>query len=147
MLIETLVRFEYIIDNIPPFLREIDEVTFSLKPDPGRWSKKEIIGHLIDSAVNNHQRFVRTQFENVPVIIYDQNKWNSHSYYQTRDGHQLIDFWVAYNKQLIELIRQLPPDCMDRKLYNGGLEPVTLLYVITDYVSHLEHHLRQIIKY
>ncbi len=47
----------------------------SIKLFPNKWSKKEIIGHLINSATNNHQRFVRCQFETIPKIVYDQNKW------------------------------------------------------------------------
>lgn len=147
MLENTITRFQYILDNIPPFLREIDEATFSAKPDPAKWSKKEIIGHLIDSAANNHQRFVRAQFEEAPLIKYDQNKWNEHSYYQARDSRQLIDFWVVYNQQLLQLIRHLPIEFLDKTLYNGGEKPVTLQFVIVDYVAHLEHHLKQIINY
>ena len=142
-----LGRFQNILDSITPFLREIDENTFTNKPDPAKWSKKEIIGHLIDSAANNHQRFVRAQFEDTPFIKYDQNKWNEHSYYQQRNGRQLIDLWVVYNQQLLELIMLIPVDLLERKLSIGGLEPVTLDYVIRDYLDHMEHHLRQIINF
>lgn len=66
MIKETILRLQFLIDTIPSLLTEIDEVQFSNKPNFEKWSKKEIIGHLIDSATNNHQRFVRCQFENVP---------------------------------------------------------------------------------
>lgn len=75
---------------IPPLLTAIGEPAFSTKPAPEKWSKKEIIGHLIDSATNNHQRFVRAQFEPTPQIYYDQNKWNEYSYYDRMEGALVI---------------------------------------------------------
>ncbi len=99
-----LKRLEYLCDLIPQLLTEIEEQTFSVKPQPNKWSKKEIIGHLIDSATNNHQRFVRGQFEDVPKIVYDQNKWNEFNFHQKMDRQQLISFWTIYNRQLPELL-------------------------------------------
>lgn len=74
-MIETsIARLQILCDTIPDLLLNIDEIIFSEKPSNNKWSKKEIIGHLIDSAANNHQRFVRAQFEDLPSIAYDQNK-------------------------------------------------------------------------
>ena len=67
-------RLEFLCVIIPPLLNEMGEPAFSLKPAANKWSPKEIIGHLIDSATNNHQRFVRVQFEDTPAIVYDQGK-------------------------------------------------------------------------
>ena len=82
MIENALNRLKYILDTVPKILTEIGERKMSIKPLPNKWSKKEIIGHLIDSATNNHQRFVRGQFEHNPEIRYDQNKWNEFSFYQ-----------------------------------------------------------------
>ena len=118
----------------------------SSKPHLHKWSKKEIIGHLIDSAANNHQRFVRVQFENEPLISYDQEKWNEHAFYQRIDGEQIINFWTVYNKQLIELTRHIPEKSLQRQCRVKD-QVLTLEFLIQDYVEHMEHHLRQVVIY
>lgn len=140
-------RLEYLCDIIPQLLTEIDEQTFSVKPKPNKWSKKEIIGHLIDSATNNHQRFVRGQFEDVPKIVYDQNKWNEFNFYQKMDGQQLISFWTIYNRQLAELLKNIPEENLSKECKSGDDKNLTLDFLINDYVEHLEHHLRQVVTY
>ena len=82
MIYAEIERLEYLCNLIPDLLNKIAEDSFSKKANPDKWSNKEIIGHLIDSAINNHQRWVRAQFEILPNIVYDQNKWNSCNYYQ-----------------------------------------------------------------
>lgn len=142
---ERIERLEYLCRAIPPLLKNITEEDFSFKPLPGKWSKKEILGHLIDSATNNHQRFVRAQFEDIPVIRYDQNKWNEFSYYQYINTGQLIGFWSFYNQQLLELVKLIPPAGLKRKCNTGGADNATIEWLFSDYISHLEHHLKQIV--
>lgn len=146
MIRDSIDRLEYLCNTIPDLLAGIDETTFNEKTNPEKWSKKEIIGHLIDSATNNHQRFVRTQFEDKPTIVYDQNKWNEHNFYQQLDKQQVIEFWTTYNKHLLELIRRIPSDKLQFECYVGD-KLLTLDFLINDYVEHLEHHLRQIVSY
>ena len=146
MIDSAIRRLEYLCGVIPPLLYEIDEQSFSLKPKPDKWSRKEIIGHLIDSAANNHQRFVRGQFENRPAIIYDQDKWNEFGFYQQISGQQIISFWTAYNKQLVELLKHIPKENLQLECLIGD-KVLTLDFLINDYVEHLEHHLRQVVNY
>ena len=146
MIDSAIIRLEYLCDVIPQLLASVDEQSFSLKSNPDKWSKKEIIGHLIDSATNNHQRFVRGQFENRPAIIYDQNKWNEFGFYQQISGQQIIAFWTAYNKQLIELVKRIPKENLQLECLVGD-KLLTLDFLINDYVEHLEHHLRQVVSY
>jgi len=146
MIDNAIKRLEYLCDVIPQLLATIDAQSFSLKSNPDKWSKKEIIGHLIDSATNNHQRFVRGQFENRPAIIYDQNKWNEFGFYQKIGGQQIIVFWAAYNRQLIEFIKHIPKDNLQLECLVGD-KLLTLDFLINDYVEHLEHHLRQVVSY
>lgn len=143
---KSIQRLQLLCEAIPNLLLEIDEASFSKKINPEKWSKKEIIGHLIDSATNNHHRFVRGQFEEFPQITYDQDKWNTYSYYQQIDGKQIISFWAAYNRQLLALIKQLPTDKLNNKISRGDDYP-TIGFLIDDYVVHLEHHLKQVINY
>ena len=148
IMIETSIkRLNFLCSAIPPILKEIDEQTFSFKSSSDKWSKKEIIGHLIDSATNNHQRFVRGQFEDCPTIFYDQNKWNEYSFYQQVNGQQIIDFWTTYNKQLLEIIKHISSKDLQRTCKTNTSNEYTLNFLINDYVEHLEHHLKQIINY
>lgn len=138
--IERLIR---ITDEVPEQLVAMGEEKFSYKPSPDKWSKKEILGHLIDSAANNHQRFVRGQFEHHPEIRYDQNKWNEFNFYQEINSTLIINFWTVYNKQLIEIIKRIPAENLTRQV-RVGEDLLTLEFLITDYVEHMEHHLEQI---
>lgn len=146
MINQALAQLNLIVEKTPSLLTQISEKKMSEKPAPNKWSKKEIIGHLIDSATNNHQRFVRGQFETIPEIPYDQNKWNEFSFYQEIDSNQIILFWTFYNKQLIEIIKRIQPENLQRQI-KVGESLLTIEILIIDYVEHLEHHLKQIIDY
>jgi hypothetical protein len=146
MINQALAQLTFIVEKAPSMLTQISEEKMSEKPAPNKWSKKEIIGHLIDSATNNHHRFVRGQFEAIPEIRYDQNGWNKYSFYQQIDSKQIILFWTIYNSQLIELIKRIPTDNLKRKVKVGD-NLLTIEYLIIDYVEHLEHHLKQAIDY
>lgn len=147
IVIENLERLAYLCNAIPLLLAELSESELSYKPLVDKWSKKEILGHLVDSATCNHQRFVRAQFETLPTIVYDQNNWNSFSHYQLMDSKQLILFWGAYNRHLVELIRLMTPENLERRCITGGGEQHTIAWLFNDYVAHLEYHLQQIRHY
>jgi len=147
MVKESIQRLDDLCRQIPPLLSAIPENIFSNKLSATKWSKKEILGHLIDSATNNHQRFVRVQCEDTPFILYDQNKWNTYNYYHSLDGRQLISFWALYNAHLVSVLRNIPAETYVRKCRVGEQEVVSLEFLITDYVVHLEHHLKQIVNY
>jgi hypothetical protein len=157
MISSAIERMQALCDEIPALLLTIDEAAFSHKPAPGKWSKKEIIGHLIDSAANNHHRFVRGQFDDVPRITYDQDAWNAHNYYQQMDGRHVITFWEHYNRHLLEIIRHIPEHLLSRRVETGGESffvgdappgpAPTIAFLIEDYVAHMEYHLRQIVNY
>jgi hypothetical protein len=143
---QALERLIHLTNTIPAILRNIGEARLSEKPSPAKWSKKEIIGHLIDSATHNHHRFVRGQFEDLPEIRYDQDQWNRYSFYQTIDSEQIIAFWTSYNKQLIEIIQRIPAESLQRQVQ--AVEKImTIEALIIDYVVHMEHHLKQITDY
>ncbi|MGZ3884236.1 MAG: DinB family protein [Bacteroidia bacterium] len=147
MIQESIDRLSYLCSTLPALLRELPDAEFSYKPAPGKWSKKEIIGHLIDSATNNHQRFIRIQFENEPHIQYDQNNWNLYGHYNKLDKEHVISFWAIYNIHLTELIKRIPEHNLGLTSRTNNNESVTLGWLINDYVSHMEHHLRQVVTY
>lgn len=145
---EAISRLAYLCNTIPSLLTQIPEDAFSWKPSPQKWSKKEIIGHLIDSAANNHHRMVRMQFEeSFRITTYDQDNWNAFSYYNQIDSQQIITFWTVYNKQLLALMNRIPVELMRNEGYADEPERVTLAFLIEDYVQHMEHHLHQVVIY
>ncbi len=146
MITESIKRLQYLCDEIPAQLSIIPEIDFTNKSAPGKWSKKEILGHLIDSATNNHQRFIRAQFENIPTISYDQDNWNKLSHYNLIDSKQLIQFWEMYNRHLIEIGMRIPEYSLTRECIAGG-EKHTIEWLFNDYVKHMEYHLSQIVSY
>ncbi len=112
---------------------------------PGRWSKKEILGHLIDSASNNHQRFVRALSDGrLEFPPYAQNEWVESQDYADESWRLLVDLWSAFNLHLAHIIAGIPPEKMDTQCKVGDKEPVRLEDLIADYVKHMEHHLKQI---
>ena len=129
------------------FWQKLKSQNFSLKVSPEKWSKKEIIGHLIDSATNNHHRFVQIQFQDLVLIPYDQNKWNEGNFYQQISGKQIIDFWTIYNQHLIEIIKRIREEDLQKEFTTIDNKNCTLSFLVNDYVAHLEHHLRQVVDY
>lgn len=132
-----------IVDATKEQLNSIDNWNYRKAPE--KWSKKEILGHLIDSAANNHQRFVRIQYENIPLISYDQNQWVAIQKFDDVPTNLLINFWASYNNLLAFIISKIPAEALERKCDIGKEEPVTLEWIATDYIRHLNHHLIQIV--
>lgn len=127
-------------------LRDFDDSAAAHKTAAGVWSKKELLGHLIDSASNNHQRFVRLQLaDDLRLPKYEQEGWVRVQGYQTADWISLIALWRAYNLHLARLIRDAAPDALQHTCRVGDGEPVTLQFLMEDYVAHLEHHLLQLL--
>lgn len=146
MIQDSYTRLDELCQIAPALLKEIPAEDLAARPAHGGWSKLEIIGHLVDSAANNQQRFVRGQFESVPVISYDSDQWVKHNYYQCGDKDQLIALWTAYNQHLAMMLRHIPEDVLQQKVHTGT-DSYSIDYLAADYVAHLEHHLRQIISY
>ena len=127
-------------------LRQIDEATASLRPSPGKWSKKEILGHLIDSAANNHQRFVRLQLSGrIDLPGYDGDEWVRVQRYQDRPWGEIIDLWQMYNTQLAAVIRHVDSKALRSVWHTPDGNDLDLEFIIRDYVVHLRHHLDQIL--
>jgi hypothetical protein len=126
-------------------LRWIGDPEASLRSAPGNWSKKEILGHLLDSAVNNHHRFVRAQqVEEFIFPAYEQEHWVSLQGYAERPWSELIDLWRLYNRHLAHVINLIPVERQAVMCVIGPNEPVSLGYLIEDYLVHLRHHLQEL---
>ncbi len=126
------------------------------RPAPGKWSPKEIIGHLVDSAANNHQRFVRAQLQDDLIFPgYAQDDWVRVQGYQGAPWQDLVALWQFYNLHIARVIEAMPDEVRLRERRRHNLDelawqpvsagaPATLDYFMRDYVLHLHHHLRQI---
>ena len=127
-----------------PHLAAIAESTAADKPSPETWSKKEILGHLIDSAANNHQRFVRLQLgPELNLQGYDQDEWVRIGRYQDASWPDVVALWAAYNRQLARILDTLDPSALGH-VWHSASGDVTLEFIANDYVRHVKHHLGQI---
>jgi hypothetical protein len=125
--------------------RKWSEAEASADRGPGKWVKKEILGHLIDSAANNHQRFVRAQFANSFVWpSYEQTSWVALQRYRERPWLELVDLWVALNGHVAAAIESVPADKLLTPCTIGDHKPESLEWWMCDYLRHLKHHLAQL---
>ena len=134
-----------ITDGFSQELLAADPVATSRVPDDGGWTPKEIVGHLIDSAANNHQRFVRAQEgSRVRLPGYEQNHWVRVQGYRDADWSHLVTLWAHYNLHLANVIARIPAARYGVLCTIGSGAPVTLEFLIADYLSHLTHHVAQL---
>lgn len=135
-----------IIATAEPQLSQMNPDAMAVKRAPQEWSKKEILGHLIDSAANNHQRFVRALNPiEVQFPAYDQNEWVRIQRHGERPWPVLVAFWTVYNDHLSHVIECIPEGAESTLCNIGKQDPVSLDFVIRDYLRHLLHHLKDIL--
>jgi hypothetical protein len=128
--------------------QRIDETRTARRPEPGKWCAREVLGHLVDSACNNHRRFVTGQGAG-PLAFdgYDQDAWVSRQRYAEVPFRDLVAFWCAYNRHLAHVIASAPPETLARSgRAPNGQDDVTVGFLMEDYVTHLRHHLDQLPK-
>jgi hypothetical protein len=143
---QTTYRLARILAATPLRLNGMSDADASQPPAPGRWSKKEILGHLIDSAANNHQRFVRAQLAaNLELPGYEQERWVAAQSYATESWPDLVTLWLFYNRHLLHIIGAMPEASLATACAIGGNAAVPLSEIVSGYVDHLEHHLAQIL--
>ena len=152
-----LADFRETVDISAARLRALSGAEAAVRPAPGKWSRKEIVGHLIDSATNNHGRFVRAQLQDDLVFDgYEQAEWVDVQRYQAREWAELVLLWQSLNHHIAHVMETAETDALTRPRARHNLdrlawqpvrttEPTTLDYFMRDYVGHLKHHLRQAI--
>ncbi len=142
----------YFVDNLTPvitgFLQELKNkpVDWLYRRAPDKWSNKEIIGHLCDSAMINLQRFIRCTYEENFKLIYHQNEWVATQHYHEMEINDLLELWRLLNTQITRVLSQYPEDRWQVLCDNGkDVESFhTVEFLSNDYVEHLVHHLQQI---
>jgi hypothetical protein len=127
----------------PRFLA-VGEESAGAAQEPGKWSYKQVLGHLIDSAANNHQRFIRMQMNReLRFPGYEQNEWVRLNRYAERPWRELVILWGAYNRHLADVMEAIAPETLENIWVEGDAR-YDLAFVATDYVRHLRHHIEQI---
>ncbi|MEY4904622.1 MAG: hypothetical protein RLZZ292_2437 [Bacteroidota bacterium] len=128
-----------------PLLQGLNDQKTSEKPSPSKWSQKEIVGHLIDSAGNNQQKFVRTMAQShTDFVGYAQEFWVTVQVYNEANWSELVQTWYGYNLQIAHIIAHVQPETLGNTICIDGKGPFTLQYIMEDYNEHLKHHLHQI---
>jgi len=126
-------------------LKTISDDIYSAKPNPDKWSKKEILGHLIDSAQSNIRRFIVGQYEEAPFIMYNQNEWVAISNYQNHPTRDLIDLWTLLNKHICIILLNTSEESAQRTCTTNNQTQHTIEWLAEDYIKHLLHHLHQVL--
>jgi hypothetical protein len=133
------------IDAAKPRLLSMGESHASEKPYPDKWSIKEILGHLVDSSSNNHQRIVRMQeVANLGIFSYEQMHWVKSQHYQAEQWGDLVNVWYYSNRHLAHIIEHIDPKSLTNVCDIDYGNPMTLQFVVEDYLKHMQHHLDQI---
>ena len=139
-------------------LKTLDEQQSSVKPLPNKWSAKEILGHLVDSSINNSVRFVTGQFkDNMIFSGYEHEKWVLAQDYQNAGWDFIISLWKMNNSQICRLINNMPEEIIYKQHKEHSLDqiawkeidksvPASMEYLINDYIGHMKHHLNQIFR-
>jgi hypothetical protein len=141
---ETTNKLEHLLKRGLEYLARSSELEMARKESPKKWSKKEILGHLIDSGIKNLQRFTEIQFKNKPYRIkkYNQDELVKVNDYQNSDTREIIKFWELINKRMLYIIKKQSKKTLNYKIELEKDNFSDLRFLINDYVDHLEHHIK-----
>lgn len=143
-MIDTIKKLTDTIDDL--LNADIDAIDWAGKPGPGKWSKKQIIGHLIDSAQINLQRFVRCTYQENFKLTYEQVEWVDAQHYQEANINELLGLWNLLNLQIVRVLANYPAERLQAQCDNSKTTASmqTVEWLAADYVEHMRHHLQQV---
>jgi hypothetical protein len=142
---ETASELRTLVNGFSKELLTVDADAAARRPAADTWSAKEVLGHLIDSAANNHQRFVRAQETDMLRLPgYEQNHWVASQGYQDADWPHLVTLWTHLNLHLADVMARIPPAKYSVPCVIGDSQPLALEFIVVDYLHHLRHHMAQI---
>jgi hypothetical protein len=140
-----IFKFEQLLNENAIYFPTIDNTVLETKK-PGKWSKKEILGHLVDSAIHNLVRFTEINYLEKPYHHrpYSQTDLVDLNQYQTMDINELTQLWLSLNKQIIRIFKNVDEKALDYQIILSDQSVIDLKFLMTDYVEHLEYHINQI---
>jgi hypothetical protein len=130
------------------YFNSVSDVVIKFKPSENKWSKKEILGHLIDSAIHNLVRFTEINYVEKPYHHrpYSQIDLVNLNQYQTMDTDELVQLWLSLNKQIIRVFKNIDDKALDYQIILSDQSVIDLKFLMTDYVQHSEYHINQILN-
>ncbi|MRH41701.1 DinB family protein [Aquibacillus halophilus] len=140
---QVIEAINYWIKNLPEEYNAMSEEETSSRPLPNKWSRKETLGHLCDSAINNIERFVKIQYE-IPIYVvqpYNQDQWVTIQNYQDRSLDDIVYLFEILNKQLVNIVKNVPDERLSNLCDLGDNQHKTFEWLIQDYLRHMEHHI------
>jgi hypothetical protein len=144
----TIQELEQIVKSYADKFNSMSDIEFSAKPHADKWSKKQVVGHMIDSAQNNLRRFICGQYESTPPkIVYDQNFWVEANGYQNTTKEDVIMQWKLINLSICSVLRNMSPENYSKvaDTERDKIQLHSLEWLAADYVRHLKHHVNQVI--
>ena len=141
-------KTEALLSIINEYFKSVSDTVLEFKPSENKWSKKEILGHLIDSAMHNLVRFTEINYLEKPYHHrpYSQIDLVNLNQYQTMDTDELVQLWLSLNKQIIRVFKNIDDESLDYQIILSDQSVIDLKFLITDYVEHLEYHINQILN-
>jgi hypothetical protein len=141
-------KTERLLSIISEYFNSVSDAVLEFKPSESKWSKKEILGHLIDSAIHNLVRFTEINYVEKPYPHrpYSQIDLVNLNQYQAMDTNELIQLWLSLNKQIIRVFKNIDDKALDFQIILSDQSVIDLRFLMTDYVDHLEYHINQIIN-
>ncbi|PBI85102.1 DinB superfamily protein [Flavobacterium sp. ACN2] len=140
-----ILKFEQLLNENVNYIPTIQNETLDAK-NPGKWSKKEVLGHLVDSAIHNLVRFTEINYSEKPYRHrpYNQIELVNLNQYQKTDIKELTQLWFSLNNQIVRIMKSVDKNTLDYKIILSDESVIDLRFLMTDYVEHLEHHINQI---
>ena len=140
-----ILTFERLLNENVNYFPRINPIILEERK-PGKWSKKEVLGHLVDSAVHNLIRFTEINYLEKPYRHrpYNQIDLVNLNQYQTKEINELTQLWFSLNKQILRIMKSVDEEALDYKIILSDESIIDLRFLMTDYVEHLEHHINQI---
>ncbi|CAL2104678.1 protein of unknown function [Tenacibaculum sp. 190130A14a] len=144
-----IVALEEVLETFPKRISVLSEADWNVK-EAGKWSKKEILGHLVDSALNNLQRYIRVQYQEIPHVVYHQNEWVAAQHWQQVSIAEIVTLWKSLNTQIAHVWHNFPEDKFEASInVSKEIEKVEIYSfqeMLDDYIGHFNHHAQQILR-
>jgi uncharacterized damage-inducible protein DinB len=143
---EATEKLNQLVRKADQYFQAVSPEALKAKPERAKWSKQEILGHLIDSAINNLQRFTEIEFgpKPFPIRRFAQRELVGANHYQQADLGEIFELRRALNRRIATVMAGQTPDTLKYEILLDNSQLKTLEFLMRDYVRHLEHHLGQI---